>query len=92
MFNSMKIKLFLLMLTLAGCSGQKAVKPQPVPPQNPIESRNQNPAQLTGNYFANRVTGDFAGYPQLNEFITHMETVHGIPREYLYGVFSQAQR
>ena len=87
----MKIKLTLLMLTLAGCSGHKEVKPQPVQIP-PVETQTHSPSPVTGQYHASRVTGDFAGYPQLNEFIAHMETVHGIPREYLYGVFSQAHR
>ena len=85
----MKIKLFLLMLTLAGCSGHKPVKPPPV--QAP-STETRIPKGVVGSYYANRLTGDFAGYPQLNDFITHMETVHGIPREYLYGVFSQTRR
>lgn len=88
----MKIKLILLMLTLAGCSGHKTVKPQ-APPTEPAEPRSEQIQTLVpGQYYAKRVTGDFAGYPQLNEFIVHMETVHGIPREYLYGVFSAAHR
>ncbi len=87
----MKLKLILLMLTLAGYSGHKAVKPQPVPPPA-TETQTRIPSAVTGQYSASRVTGDFAGYSQLNEFITHMETVHGIPRDYLYGLFSEAHR
>jgi membrane-bound lytic murein transglycosylase B len=90
--NTMKIKLVLLMLTLAGCSGHKAVKPVPTP-QTPVETgTGQRHTPLIGQYSASRVSGDFAGYPQLNEFILHMEAVHGIPRQSLYGLFSKAHR
>ena len=90
----MKIKLILLMLTLAGCSGHKAVKPQPeLQPTLSTQTGQQLPnLTMPGQFSADRVTGDFAGYPRLNEFILHMEAVHGMPRNYLYGLFSQARR
>ena len=89
----MKTKLTLLMLALAGCTSQHPVTtPQPSR-QYPAERPSAPKATgLPGQFYAQRVTGDFAGYPQLNAFIVHMETVHGIPREYLYGLFSQARR
>ena len=88
----MKTKLTLLMLALSGCTSQHPVTPQPSP-QYPAETPSAPKATgLPGQFYAQRVTGDFAGYPQLNDFIVHMETVHGIPREYLYGLFSQARR
>ena len=89
----MKIEALLLLLTLGGCTSHKAVTPvQPVQP-HPTETRTEaRPTTLPGHFSANRVTGDFAGYPQLDGFILHMEAVHGIPRNYLYGLFSQAHR
>lgn len=38
------------------------------------------------------VTGDYAGYPALRQFIEHMVSRHGFSREYLSRVFSQAKR
>ncbi|MGX2041800.1 lytic murein transglycosylase B [Methylocaldum sp. MU1018] len=43
-------------------------------------------------YRASRITGDYAGYPALQQFIDHMISRHGFSREYLNGVFSQAKR
>ena len=90
----MKINLILLILTLAGCSGDKAVKQEPVlqPPPSTQTGQQLPNLNMPGQFSADRVTGDFAGYPQLNEFILHMEAAHGMPRNYLYGLFSQARR
>ncbi len=94
----MKTKLFLLMLVLSGCSGHKppaaTVKPPQYPPapHYPAQPQGEPRSSLPGGYFASRVSGDFAGYRELDEFIAHMEYSHGIPRDYLNGVFSQARR
>jgi membrane-bound lytic murein transglycosylase B len=45
-----------------------------------------------GPYHARTLTGDYAGYPTLERFIERMAARHGYAREYLYGLFSQAQR
>ncbi len=45
-----------------------------------------------GNYSASHVSGDYAAYPGLERFIDKMITQHGFSRDYLYGLFSQAQR
>jgi membrane-bound lytic murein transglycosylase B len=45
-----------------------------------------------GHYAASSITGDFAGYPALDGFIQEMVAKHGFSREYLNGLFSQAQR
>ncbi len=45
-----------------------------------------------GSYYAQRLTGDYAGYPAAERFIGKMATQHGFSREYLYGLLSQAQR
>lgn len=45
-----------------------------------------------GNYYAVRLSGDFAGYPRLEQFIDQMVHRYGFSRTYLLGVFSQAKR
>ncbi|MGD9946939.1 MAG: lytic murein transglycosylase B [Desulfobulbus sp.] len=45
-----------------------------------------------GNYHAYRITGDFAGYARLQQFVEQMVSKHGFDREYLQGLFSQAKR
>ena len=45
-----------------------------------------------GGYSAPYVSGDYAGYPALDRFIEHMASQHGFSRDYLNGLFSQAQR
>jgi len=84
----------LLLLGFTGCAGQsKRVTPPPT---------NQSGASLTsdgptgragvGSYRATQLTGDFAGYAGLEQFIDQMVRKHGFEREYLLGLFSQAQR
>jgi membrane-bound lytic murein transglycosylase B len=65
--------------------------PEPtVPPVPEVHRRDQQaPA---GSYAASYLTGDYAGYPALERFIDRMVSRHGYSREYLYGLFSQAQR
>jgi len=43
-------------------------------------------------YSALRLSGDYMGYPALDQFITRMERKHRFSREYLSSLFSQAQR
>ena len=45
-----------------------------------------------GTYHAQRITGDFAGYASLQQFVDRMVQKHGFEREYLLGVFSQVHR
>ncbi len=45
-----------------------------------------------GQYHARQVTGDFADYARLQQFIEQMVQKHGFEREYLMGLFSQARR
>jgi membrane-bound lytic murein transglycosylase B len=52
----------------------------------------QSRRSSVGPYYAERVTGDFAGYAGLEQFIDKMVQNHGFAREYLMGVFSQARR
>lgn len=50
------------------------------------------PRKGVGLYRAQRITGDFAGYASLQQFVDQMVQKHGFEREYLMGVFSQAHR
>ncbi len=45
-----------------------------------------------GKYKAQSVSGDYAGYRSLAQFIEEMVQKHGFERDYLRGLFSQAQR
>ncbi|ADW16252.1 lytic murein transglycosylase B [Desulfobulbus propionicus DSM 2032] len=45
-----------------------------------------------GSYHATQLTGDYAQYARLEQFINQMVDTHGFEREYLLGLFSQAKR
>ena len=45
-----------------------------------------------GHYSALRLSGDYAGYPRLERFIDKMADERGFSRDYLHGLFSQAER
>jgi len=45
-----------------------------------------------GPYRAKQISGDFAGYGSLQQFVDQMVQKHGFEREYLLGVFCQAKR
>jgi membrane-bound lytic murein transglycosylase B len=61
--------------------------------QNDQSMRNTSPAYNdAGQYHADYITGDFAGYTSLEQFIDKMVQKHGFEREYLMGLFSQAHR
>ncbi len=90
--------LLSVVIWLAGCAGQPektvdnanlAVKPSQAPtqPAPAIESGNAG-----GAYNAAVVSGDYAAYPALTQFIQQMVQKHGFSREYLNGLFSQAKR
>ena len=51
-----------------------------------------SPGSSVGQYHAESLTGDFAGYAGLEKFVEMMVEKHGFEREYLLGLFSQAQR
>lgn len=93
--------LSVLMLGIAMLAGCASNRPGHYPAQSssagaaapsyPAPQADRQP-QLAGRYSAARVSGDYMGYPGLDEFITRMASKHGFPREYLNGLFSQAQR
>jgi membrane-bound lytic murein transglycosylase B len=97
-FVSSKHRLFLFTLLLCGCANQpeKAdqnpsrtkLNPPPATPQV-IDSR---VFLSVGGYSANQVSGDYANYPALNQFIDSMVQKHGFNRDYLNGLFSNAKR
>lgn len=45
-----------------------------------------------GMYSAGSITGDYAGYASLEQFVKEMAEKHGFAPDYLRGLFSQAQR
>ena len=45
-----------------------------------------------GLYQAQRISGDFADYASLQQFVDQMVQKHGFERAYLLGLFSQARR
>ena len=88
------------LLWIAGCANKPpagTVSPptRPAPPRaaQPAEpeAEQSHPAPV-GHYHARYLTGDYAGYPELERFIDRMANRLGFSREYLYGLFSQAQR
>ena len=88
----------LLLLGLTACAEQSTRIAQP-PIANAQTSRSANsdpsdtsPRQSVGPYHAKQITGDFAGYASLQQFVDQMVEKHGFEREYLMGLFSQARR
>jgi membrane-bound lytic murein transglycosylase B len=95
------IALGLAVVLAAGCThnppagsgktpGRHAQKPATKTP--PVARSGQVFGDPQGPYSARYLTGDFAGYPELERFIDKMVAQHGFSRDYLYGLFSQAQR
>ena len=95
---SSKHRLLLFTLLLCGCANQPEKADQ-----NPSRAK-LNPPPTTppvidsrvfvsvGGYSATHVSGDFANYPALNQFIDSMVQKHGFNRDYLNGLFSNAKR
>ena len=94
------VALVALAFTLGGCSElshdqsnlryqSRATTEQQDQPSKKT-SEEQRPA--VGAYHADRVSGDYAGYGRLQEFIEQMVRTHGFDRAYLQGLFSQAKR
>lgn len=90
MIRSRLISSSLLVLLIAGCSSDSNK------PAATLNLASSTPAVLypssVGHYQADTLTGDYARYPVLNQFIDHMVTDHGFERSYLLGLFSQAKR
>jgi membrane-bound lytic murein transglycosylase B len=96
-----KCSLALVLLLFSGCANQPE-KPQPsaaVKPTRPNVAVKPPTAQPTleafpvvGGYYAESISGDYAGYQNLQQFIDLMVQKHGFERSYLNGLFSQAKR
>ncbi len=88
-----------------GCASQPAAsgssaKPPPAgatasaAPRKPkaVSPMRQPATAVAASYRASAVTGDYAGYPDLDRFIDRMVAEQGFSRDYLNGLFSQAER
>ncbi len=92
-------------LIASGCASKPPAR-QPMPEldnraqvQRPASKRADAPeyvpatrSRVVGSFQARGVYGDYAGYESLARFIDRMAAKHGYSREYLNGLFSQAQR
>lgn len=88
-----------LALLMAGCASEPvdyqgthpsypAQQTVVLPPQKPV----QPPIQQFNKNYANTLSGDYAGYPEVQQFIQHLVQTHGFSEDYLTGLFSQARR
>ncbi|MDD5271363.1 MAG: lytic murein transglycosylase, partial [Methylovulum sp.] len=95
----------LVVILLAGCASKPvqqtslpgktvSIKPMPEPQIQPLEpyTGSDTPSMAEENYSAPSVTGDYAGYYPVQNFIRHMVSKHGFSEDYLNGLFSQAHR
>ncbi len=57
-----------------------------------VMAQTSSQRRSVGRYHAERLEGDFADYPSLQQFIEEMVRKHGFERAYLLGLFSQAKR
>ena len=79
-------------LVFWGCAQIESPVPVTAPSQRkPVVSKIET-GDAGGSYFAERLSGDYRGYPKVERFIDKMVLEHGFSREYLYGLLSQAQR
>ena len=81
----------LVLLLLAGCAQTQIQAPVRAGQRGESILTNAGPAPV-GNYRAQSLSGDYAGYSELEQFIEQMVASHGFQRDYLYGLFSQAER
>lgn len=93
----------MALLLFGGCATQPEkpeatiVRPhkptqQAAPSQSRIATPDLRPLAGIGGYRAASVSGDYAAYPALGQFIELMAQKHGLDRQYLNGLFSQAKR
>ena len=78
------------MLLTAACSTQPEKTAWVTPPKPPVKTE-AYPIPV-GHYYADHISGDYAQYPALQQFIEHMVNTHGFERHYLMGLFSVAKR
>jgi membrane-bound lytic murein transglycosylase B len=100
---SKQFSLGLALLLFGGCASQPEKTPlssqtartpslQPAPSQIRQANPDLRPLSSVGEYRATSISGDYAGYPKLQQFIDSMVQKHGFDRNYLNGLFSQAKR
>ena len=80
----------LLALLISGCANEGNQQPSNLNLASPSQPVSY-PASV-GNYRASQLTGDYANYAALDQFIEHMVKDHGFDRDYLRGLFSSAKR
>ncbi len=73
-----------LFLNLTACGG--------VQERTELPGAEAPPPAATATYSVQSVSGDYAGYASLDQFIDEMVNKHDFDRDYLRGLFSQAQR
>ena len=87
--------LLAALMMISSCATQpekSAANIAPAPPApSPVQSAESRLVGV-GSYYAVALSGDYANYPALNQFIEQMVQKYGFKREYLYGLFSQAKR
>ncbi|WP_366904504.1 lytic murein transglycosylase [Methylovulum sp.] len=75
---------------------KKSIKITPIPEQSNQAIENYNgytaPKANFEDYSASLITGDYAGYYSVQNFIQYMVGRHGFSESYLHGLFSQANR
>lgn len=81
----------LIAFGLSSCAEQPAQVRPPTATKPALSTPSQSRASV-GAYHAQQITGDFAGYASLEQFIDQMVQKYGFEREYLMGLFSQARR
>ena len=80
----------LIALGLSSCAEQPARIAPPSGTKPTVSMPSSRPP--VGSYRAQQITGDFAGYASLEQFVNQMAQKHGFDRQYLMGLFSQAHR
>ncbi|MGR8930928.1 MAG: lytic murein transglycosylase B [Gammaproteobacteria bacterium] len=92
----------LALLLFSGCAAEphrydpsinraERLVPQTTPNRPATKSPDSSVTGI-GAYYATSISGDYANYPVLREFVDAMVRKHGFRREYLNGLFSKAKR
>ncbi len=81
-----------LVLSLAACGGHQERTATIVSKETESVETVAKQRLPVGAYSAEFISGDYAGYMSLNLFVDEMVQKHGFERDYLRGLFSQAQR
>jgi membrane-bound lytic murein transglycosylase B len=94
--KQLSASLLMLFLFAGGCASQPekpvTISKTPSLPKSVVTITNPNLNPEVGAYHASNLSGDYANYPALKQFIEDMVQKYGFKREYLNGLFSQAKR